>query len=374
MRIAFVTSQVSPFQAELAEAINRHSGVQYTVVFCSRRNLRPPHWLAMEDRIQKQSVTVPPDIAESRVQDWALGCLNDLKPDVIIAGGVRGVVPNAAFQYRRSKPSTLIGLWMEPPLPVSNRIISFAKGVEYKYRLSKADFILAIGDRAESFYRQCNGRTTLVPYGEDLSICLNSIKTNPVDEPIRFLFSGGLHARHNFPIIMESFRKLIDERGTRFEFVISGDGPEQRVIDRAMSDDPRLNTVVRYDRVFSNWNDRLRPFCESDVFVYPTNHAGWGLVVPEAMAAGQLVISTEGAEAARHLIENEKNGLIIRPTVPELSRAFIRCFDNRPWVQELGREARVAAVQGHAPNVAKKVINAIIGFLQSAQITERNAA
>ena len=371
-KIVFISTQVAPFQAELAEAVNRLPNVEYRIVFCWRRNQRPPHWLKVEDKINQHAVTVPEGLEGDQITEWALNQLVDFSPDVVIAGGVRGSVPEAALRYRREhNGAAKVGLWMEPPLQASGRLHAWARAVEYHYRLRKADFVLAIGDRAQFFYRKCNPVTAFVPYGEDLSECLGAPLPKPTDRPLRYLFSGGLQSRHNFPVIMESFRNLIDARGTGFQFVVSGNGPEQMVIDKWIATDPRLTEVVQYDRVFNDWNDRLRPFRECDVFVYPTNHAGWGLVIPEAMAAGQLVITTDGAESARYLIDDD-TGLIIKPTVTELTTALVRCYDHRSWVAETGSRARESAVRGDAPYVARQLIDTLATLIpETGQVARR---
>lgn len=366
-KVVFVTTQVAPFQAELAEAINRGQAVDYTVIFCWERSQRPKHWLKAEQKIAENSITVPPGVDGEQVTDWVIEQLLSLQPDIVLSGGVRGTVPDAAYRYRKlHNPKVKIGLWMEPPLP-GGGLRQWVKAIDYRYRLKQADFVLAIGDRAKRFYQSCNLNTYFVPYGEDLSECLRSELPKELDRPIRFLFSGGLQPRHNFDVIMSSFRQLLDAKGDKFEFVISGDGPEQKVIDQAIAEDPRLGKVIRYDRVFNDWNDRLRPFMECDVFVYPTNHAGWGLVVPEAMAAGALVISTAGAESARYLVENETTGLMIEPTVDELTASLIRCFDNREWVSQIGMQSRESARRGDAPFVAQQLLDTLSPYLPESK-------
>ena len=374
-KVVLISTQVAPFQAELAEAVNQRNDVDYSIIFCWNRSQRPHHWLKVEDKIRRHAITAPEGLKDSGVTAWAVAQLQQQKPDLVLAGGVRGPVPDAALRYRdQHSPSTKVGFWMEPPLRAPGRLHRWARAIEYHYRLAKADFVLAIGDRAQAFYQQCNASTHFVPYGEDLSECLQSPLPKANDRPLRFLFSGGLHERHNFPVIMQSFCNLIDARGENFEFVICGDGPEQQTINRFVEMEPKLANVIRYDRVFKDWTDRLRPFRECDVFVYPTNHAGWGLVIPEAMAAGQLVISTQGAESARYLIENDVNGLIIEPTVERLTSALVRCVDDRDWVSEMGIKARSSAKRGDAPDVARQLMNTIEQYLPAAAPATRRAA
>ncbi|MEP4703815.1 MAG: glycosyltransferase, partial [Hyphomicrobiales bacterium] len=157
----------------------------------------------------------------------------------------------------------------------------------------------------------------------------------------------------------EGFQKLLAAKGPCFELIISGDGPEQKIIDTYCNNNPELKKTIRYERVFNRWQDRLNPFLESDVFIYPTQHAGWGIVVPEAMAAGLAVISSDKAEASRYLIDHERNGMIVNEEIDDFTNCLMRCIDNPAWVSNLGIEARKSALRCHAPYVAEQLTNTL---------------
>ena len=357
--IVFVTSQIAPFQVEFAAAMNDIADVRYHVIFTGKENKRPPHWLDLNDKIAKFSSIAPNTSPnENATKDWAIKHVRELNPDAVLIGGVRGMAFNIGQAYRRES-RVPVGLWMEPPLRKTNPAHKLLRRIDYKWRLKKVDFIFAIGDRAHHYYRGCNPNTHFVPYGADLKVCLDLPLPKPRGDKTKFLFSGGLHERHNFPVIMAGFKNLLDSRGPCFEIIISGDGPEQKVIDAAIKETPVLGGLIRYERTFSGWSERLNPFLESHVFIYPTNHAGWGLVVPEAMASGNLVISTDGAESARYLISNEINGVFIKPNIEEFSTALLRCIDDREWVENLGLAARFSAKRGHASYVSEQLMNAL---------------
>ncbi len=51
-------------------------------------------------------------------------------------------------------------------------------------------------------------------------------------------------------------------------------------------------------------------FAQADVFVLPSRHDGWGLVINEAIAAGMPVITTDCVGAAADLVEDGRNGFV----------------------------------------------------------------
>jgi len=359
--IVLVTSQVAPFQVELAEAVNAADpGVKYRVIFTLAENQRPPHWLDLDERIASLSTIAPTGVGHERIRDWAVEELRRWKPDTILIGGIRGLSSDASRAYRAGFDSSVsLGMWMEQPLHNASLARRIARLLDYKRRLSMVDFVLAIGDRAHAFYRACNPNTHFVPYGSDLSACLALPLPKPRGDRTKFLFSGGLQPRHNFPLIMKGFERLFELRGECFEFIVSGDGPEQVVIDAALERTPDLRPLVRYERRFSSWVQRLDPFLEAHVFLYPTDHAGWGLVIPEAMAAGCAAITTLGAEAARYLVDDGHNGMIIEPDEAQFVDALLRCVDDRNGVERMGMAAREAARRCDAPQVARQLLTAL---------------
>lgn len=360
-KIVLVSTQVAPFQLELAHAANAMPGIEYRAVFTQSENKRPAYWLDLDEHIENFSVIAPSEVVSPEQREaWTVAELRKLAPDVLLVGGVRGPHVSAAFAFRRAHaPDIPVGMWMEPPLRNEKLTHTALRRLDYLGRLRKADFVLAIGDRAHAYYRGCNANTHFVPYGSDLSHCLELALPKPRADKVRFLFSGGLHARHNFPLIMEAFSKLLERRGPVFEFVISGDGPEKAVIDASIASNPALGRLVHYDRDFTGWMERLRPFREAHVFIYPTAHAGWGIVIPEAMAAGNPVIASANAEAARYLVTDGVDGLIVKPELDAFLQALERCVDDRDWVERAGIAARTSAIRCHAPHVAGQLVSTI---------------
>jgi len=360
-RIVLITAQVAPFQVELAAAINALPHIDYHVVFTAKENKRPSHWLSLNDKISRFSTRIPANVSgQSQLLSWGVDTVTALKPDIVLIGGVRNInfdIGQALKQKTSNRPH--IGLWMEPPLTKRNFLHGTLRQLDYHRRLRQVDFVLAIGDRAHAYYRKCNRNTHFVPYGSDLGACLGIDLPKPRGDTVKFLFSGGLAKRHNFPMIMEGFKRLFIERGPCFEFIISGNGPEQTIIDAAVQDMPELGPLIRYEREFTNWTDRLNPFLEAHVLIYPTQHAGWGLVVPEAMAAGATVIGSQGAESARYLVTNNVNGFIIKPDINDFITTLIKCVDDRDMVEKMGINARQSARKCHAPQVAQQLVNTL---------------
>ncbi len=102
-----------------------------------------------------------------------------------------------------------------------------------------------------------------------------------------------------------AFSRLAGE----FPFVqldLVGEGPLRPKLERML--------LKHQDRVhfrgFRSWEELPEFYRRSDFLCVPSRYDGWGLVVPEGLAAGLPVISTDRTGAALEFI-NQKNGWLI---------------------------------------------------------------
>lgn len=130
-----------------------------------------------------------------------------------------------------------------------------------------------------------------------------------------------------------------------------------------MARSPALAQAISFDREFATWNERLRPFAASDVLVLPSFHAGWGLVIPEALGSGMPVITTRGVEAARYYVEAGVNGLLVEPRPADIHRALALCLDQPEVVQVMRAHARASAARGDVRVGARRLTSLLARWL-----------
>ncbi len=364
MKVFFASSLFSPFQVELVRELNAQIDGTFVVAFTvpARSARGQPHWRTVSyDDLRERVMPAPDGLGVSAARAWLSDQIAQAAPDIILCGAVRGPTYAAATAacVQRGIP---LGFWLEPPYPLHSRVRRWLTPWVMRRRLRHARFVLAIGDRAEQFYRGLGLPVECVPYGQDLSACLR-IDRRPIGKPVRFVFSGQLVARHNIHLIMTAFLHLSTQLPGSARLVIAGYGPEQRVIDAIMAREPRLRALVEFDRDFATWEDRLRPFREGDVLLYPSAHSGWGLVVPEAMASGMCVITTRNVEAARYFVRHNINGFLVEPSVEAVVGAMATCVQNPAQARAMGTQARQDALAGHAPQVAAKMLGALASLV-----------
>jgi glycosyltransferase involved in cell wall biosynthesis len=88
-----------------------------------------------------------------------------------------------------------------------------------------------------------------------------------------------------------------------------GDGEERRKLEQQVSDNSELRGAVQF-LGFRNQTELPRYFDLCDIFVLPSRHEPWGLVVNEAMNAGRAVIVSDDVGCQQDLVREGETGAV----------------------------------------------------------------
>ena len=207
-----------------------------------------------------------------------------------------------------------------------------------KWKLSKLHAtpapIWGIGKFAVDEYRREFGSQRAyfnLPYFSDLER-FRSPEREEKSERV-FLFSGSLIARKGVDLLVAAFARLAQEvPNVRLRIV--GDG-ELHV------ESERVEFVG-----FREWQEMPREYAAADVLCVPSRYDGWGLVVPEGLAAGLPVIATDRMGAALEFVETGRNGWLIPAGDEEALMSAMREAAVKP-LRALGERAK-ESVTGHS--------------------------
>ncbi|QQR89117.1 MAG: glycosyltransferase family 4 protein [Myxococcales bacterium] len=359
IRILNLSSMFAPFQIELAKAL-RAKGADYHIAFSSFSGEgRGKHWTQESaqglDYVHCYSGWSTRRELGGHFEQLA----TELNPDVIIVGGLgRTAVYRASKNLLRSFKG-IVTFWAEAPNRTRSFAVRIGTAVLHHHQLQRAHFVMAIGKSAQAYYsRRAPQKTVhLVPYGQDLSHHFAVKRISQPSRPVTFLFSGQLVERNNIRNLCGAIEKLSVTHSKQWKFVFGAKGPLRSEIDALLKSKTEISESISFDTEYATWLDRIRPFADSDLLVCPSTHAGWGLVVPEAMAAGMPVIATKYVNAADFLIENEKNGLLIMPDAESIHTAMAFFIDNPGCVSIFGEAAKIAAKSCDADQVAALMLS-----------------
>jgi glycosyltransferase involved in cell wall biosynthesis len=167
---------------------------------------------------------------------------------------------------------------------------------------------VGIGRAAEAGYRRAFPHVPhfCIPYHCDLSVFLRTPRRNAPGEPLRFFFCGQMIHRKGVDVLLAAFDRLI-AKGFHTELMMVGREAELPEFMAAIS--PEARACIRYEGFQAP--ERLPEyFSQCDVFVLPSRHDGWGVVVNQALGAGMPVITSDAVGAGMELVEEGANGLV----------------------------------------------------------------
>lgn len=140
------------------------------------------------------------------------------------------------------------------------------------------------------------------------------------------LFSGRLLKMKGIFEMVEGFGKYY-KQDNDVSLLIMGTGPDENKLKEFIEKRGIKNIIFTK---FIQFKELYKYYAISDLLLFPTRQDIWGLVINEALACGLPVITTEVAGASIDLIEEGKNGYIIKLNSPEkITSSIKKIFENR---------------------------------------------
>lgn len=145
-----------------------------------------------------------------------------------------------------------------------------------------------------------------LPYFSNLSRFQAAAPSTPQGSKRTILFSGSLIPRKGVLELAQAFAAVAPSF-PHLRLRLLGSGPLE----------PQLRARLRGVSAqvaflgFRDWADLPAEYARADLLCVPSRHDGWGLVVPEGLAAGLPVIATTRMGAALDLIQPDQNGWLV---------------------------------------------------------------
>ena len=204
--------------------------------------------------------------------------------------------------------------------------------------------IWGIGQFAVDGYRKEFGAQRAyfnLPYFSDLERFNVSAREEKRERT--FLFSGSLIERKGVDLLASAFVRLAQEvANVRLRIV--GEGELRESITQTLR--PVRERVEFVG--FRDWEQLPVEYASADVLCVPSRYDGWGLVVPEGLAAGLPVIATDRMGAALEFVESGRNGWLIRAGDQEALLEAMReaALMPKPKLDQLSAQGR-RSIQAH---------------------------
>jgi len=152
------------------------------------------------------------------------------------------------------------------------------------------------------------------------------------------LFASKLQERKRAIDLVRAYETLLPRlHGPAPYLVIVGDGEEREALDAYIRDHNLAGVRLTG---FRNQSELPGFFAMSDVFVLPSRHEPWGLIVNEAMAAGCAVIVSSDVGSGFDLVTPGVEGQIVPvEDVPALANELFNVLDEPGKANRMGQSA-----------------------------------
>lgn len=242
------------------------------------------------------------------------------KPKIIIVIGIYSLIligllkPLANFIFKLNFKTLLlletnfIKLVDSKPGNFYKKILRFF----LKISLTKIDYCVSQTKEnllfIQNYYKIRFKNYTVIPPGIKIQ-SRNYRKNISLTKDIKTIISAGrFHPQKDFETIIKAF-KIINEKWkfNKIRLILVGDGPLRKNLENLVTELNLRNKVV-----FTGWKFNIYHYLKNaDIFVYSSNHEGFGYVILEAMNSGLPIIATDTPFGPSEILENGKYGILV---------------------------------------------------------------
>jgi glycosyltransferase involved in cell wall biosynthesis len=221
----------------------------------------------------------------------------------------------------------------------------------------RADAFLAYSSKTEDFLRLRGAHLNRIVRGAQV------VPAEQLPEPIHsrsqlglqgkrvVLYVGYFNERKGLPDLIDAFQAVATDNDC---LALVGDGPSRAVLLAQAEKDPRILFPGYLDGA-----DKTSWYAAADLFVLPTYHDPWGLVVNEAMAFGLPIIATDAAASAHDLIDGT-NGFMIPSGQPAvLAEKIDQLLHSPQMCSEMGQRSKAIIQHYTVDTASRRFIKAI---------------
>lgn len=345
MTILFLSNIVTPYQLDFLEELNNHENTKALgyFLFSKEQNrdwdLKLPSYVTVANFAKK-------------ISDYKnlYQFIRNNKIHKIIIGGY--TLPSTYFLIFLSKILKIeLYFWLERPINEQQGLKKYLKEIYLKLTLNSAKKVFAIGKLAVEIYKKYNPNTVNLPYSMNLDKFYNIERDTNEKNEIKFLFSGQYIDRKNIINTINAFKSIENEN---IKLNLIGGGELRKQVTDLIKEDSRIK-----DLGFIQPRDLPNIYDKSDIFLMPSKHDGWALVINEAMAAGMPIISTNKVGAVVEYITHKENGFVCDVESRSIKDGILFFIDKPQLINKQGIQNRniISKSKADVKNAAQFLIN-----------------
>lgn len=349
-KVLILHNQVTPYRLPLFERLNEKYDV--TVYFCKRKT-KDRKWDVSLENYSFDYKTLPEfDISKFWINLTLPFMLLLNRYDFYIAGENTNHLFSTfivlLFAKVLEKPFILWSEVIETKYSKKSgkygKISSLFKKFKEIYRkflYGVSDAIVAYSKKAENYVKKRINSTEKIFSGKQVmpeklipnTPQNNSKKALGFNGKIVILSLGYLRAGKGIQVLIDAYRKLDSKNSSAL--IVAGDGPQRENLELQAEDEENIHFIGH-----TKGKKKAKYYSIADIFVLPTYHDSWGLVLNEATYYGLPLITTYAAGAAE-LVERAGNGFIIESgSITELEKALKKLVDDKELRKNLSKKSK----------------------------------
>jgi len=304
-KVVFVTIVPSPYQRDLFGALAAREEIDLSVYYLESAAPDSP-WPEKELRSFERILPgfwVSFGSARAHV-NWPLPDVS--QADVVVLSSFTSLTGQLLMRHGlRDRPWLFWGERLHPQTGIKQLVQR-----QLASPIGRAAGIVAIGSAAERDYRSRFPQLHhfCIPYHCELAPFFEIRRDPNVHRPITFFFCGQMIERKGVDLLLLAFDRLI-ANGMDARLLLVGREAELPTFMNLVS--PATRSRVQYEG-FQAPECLPAYFSRSDVFVLPSRHDGWGVVVNQALATGVPIITSDAVGAGLDYVESGINGLRVK--------------------------------------------------------------
>jgi glycosyltransferase involved in cell wall biosynthesis len=220
--------------------------------------------------------------------------------------------------------------------------------------------IWGIGASAQKQLAEVAGAADRLPYYSDLTRFEREPGSYLKDGTLRFLYAGRYSFRKGFDTLVDAVAKLVESHAdANWSMTLCGDGDMKGLLDEHREFGDRVRNLG-----FKELAEVPDVMKAHDVFVTPSRYDGWGMVVPEALAAGMPVVATTAMGSATDVEDDQPCLTRVPPAEPAALYDALRWFvENQAQIPDLGRQAHALSKRYDSATGAQRFVAMVVNAL-----------
>lgn len=259
--------------------------------------------------------------------------IDQANPDVLLSFCDRNNI-DALMALKRSSLPVVVCERSEPAQQTLGWLWETLRRRVYR----RADAVVALTDTAARTLQAFSRRVCVIPSAIEAHEAVSD--RSAASERHLIVAAGRLEHEKGFDRLIEAFA-IATDKTPEWKLVIYGEGSLRKtLIEQTKS----LQIEQRVS--FPGWITPLQPqLARATIFCLASRYEGFPSVVMESMSLGVPTLSVDCESGPRQIIEDEKNGLLVRSSVEGLARGIQRWIQNPEERESMAMQGRSVAAR-----------------------------